>query len=271
MNRAASQSPGRDTAAFTLIEMIGVLAIMSILASVIVPNVLRSMDRAAVMAEETTLANLGDQTKLYLRVNGVAPTPANWTTAIGSLADIAPVDIATNKRAIARSYITDPAATPTPRVLILSSMRAGLALPVAGNITTAAQFQNLWQTADKAIPSTASWGGWSTWSAVTGSGEYLVIERVNLASVYATDLASVTLTLNNRGTGTASYNLVQPNGASGGFVNVVAGGNVVLSGLVPRTRLNLYRAASGVTLNYTYVVSSSGRTFDYNGTNWIPQ
>ncbi len=258
-------------AAFTLIEMIGVLAIMAILASVVVPNVLRSMDRAAVNAEATTLAALGEQTKLYLRVNGVAPTAANWTTAIGTLADIAPVDIATNKRALARSYITDPAATPTPRVMILSSMRAGLTLPVAANITTAAQFQSLWQTADKAVPATASWAGWSAWTAVTGSGEYLLIQRVNLAPVYATELASVTLTLNNRGTGTASYNLVQPSGASLAAVNVVAGGNVVLSGLVPRTRLNLYRAASGATLNYTYVVGTTGRTFDFDGTNWIPQ
>ena len=271
MNRTASLSRVRGAAGFTLIEMIGVLAIMAVLASVLVPNVLHTLDRAALSAEATTLANLGEQTKLYLRVNGTPPTTANWTTAIGTLADIAPTDIATNKRAIARVYLVDPAANPTPRVMILSAMRAGLALPASANITTAAQFQSLWQTADNAVPANASWGGWAAWTAVANSGDYLLIERVNLQPIYNTDLLSVTLTLNNRGAATASYNLVLPSGVSQNAVNVAAGGNAVLAGLRPRTRLNLYRAAAGVTLNYTYVVNATGRTFDFDGTNWIPQ
>ena len=260
MKRTALSPPTGEAAGFTLIEMIGVLAIMAVLASVLVPNVLHSLDRAAISAEATTLAALGGQAKLYLQVPGILPTPANWTT-----------DIATNRRAMARGYLVDPAANPAPRFMLLSSMRAGLALPVAANITTAAQFQSLWQTADNAVPTNASWGGWNAWSAVANSGDYLLIARVNLQPIYNTDLKSVTLSLNNRGAATASYNLVLPNGTSQNAVNVVAGGNAVLAGLLPRTRLNLYRAASGVTLNYTYVVNATGRTFDFDGTNWIPQ
>ena len=64
MNRTASLSRVRGAAGFTLIEMIGVLAIMAVLASVLVPNVLHTLDRAALSAEATTLANLGEQTKL---------------------------------------------------------------------------------------------------------------------------------------------------------------------------------------------------------------
>jgi type II secretory pathway pseudopilin PulG len=273
MKRASPLSSAGASAAFTLIEMIGVLAIMAVLASVLVPNVLRSLDRAAVRAEASTLDALGEQTKLYLRVNGTAPTVANWTTQIGSFADIAPVDIATNKRAMARTYLLEPsvAPTPAPRALILSSMRAGLALPTSANITTSAQFQSLWQTADNALPSAASWAGWSTWSAVANSGEYLLIERVNLLPIYNSDLLSVTLTLNNLSATTASYNLVLPSGTVQGWVNVAAGANVVLAGLLPRTRLNLYSAASAATLNYTYVVASSGRTFDFVGNTWTPQ
>lgn len=257
--------------AFTLIEMIGVLAVMAILAGVLVPNVLRSVDRAALAAEATTLGRLGEQTRQYLRINGTVPTAANWTIALGTLADLAPADIASNRRALARSFLLDPAALPAPRVLILSSMRAGLTLPTAGSVTTAAQFQAIWQTADKAVPPTTSWGGWSAWTAVAGSGEYLLVERVNLLPIYSTELASITVTLNNRGAGAASYNLVLPNGTAQSVVNVAAGGNVVLAGLLPRTRVNLYRAPSGGTLNYTYVVASAGRTFDFDGTNWLPQ
>ena len=271
MKRAVPTFRARPAAAFTLIEMIGVLAIMAIVASVLVPNALRSMDRAAVRAEAETLAALGEQTKLYLKVNATVPTPANWTTALGSLADLAPVDIATNKRAMARTYLLDPAAVPAPRVMILSSMRVGLALPTAGAITSAAQFQELWQTPDNTVPATTSWGGWSAWNAVSVSGEYLLIERVNLLPIYATELLNVTLTLNNRGTGSASYDLVLPSGANQNPVSVAASSSVVLTGLFPRTRLNLYSDASGGTLNYTYVVAAVGRTFDFDGTNWIPQ
>ena len=52
---------------FTLIEMIGVLAIMAILAAVITPNALRTLDRAAIRAEADTLHNLGDQVKNFLK------------------------------------------------------------------------------------------------------------------------------------------------------------------------------------------------------------
>ena len=156
--------------------------------------------------------------------------------------------------------------------MILSSMRPGLILPDSGIINSAAEFQTIWATADNAVPSTASWGGWSAWTAVANSGDYLLIERINLLPIYNTDLANVTLTLNNRGTATASYNLVLPNGTSQTAVNIVAGGNVVLTGLLPRTRLNLYSTASGGTLSYTYVVGTVGRTFDFDATNrWTPQ
>lgn len=261
----------RAAAGFSLIELIGVLAIMAILASVIAPNTLRSLDRAAVNAEARTLDNLGEQVKICLRANGTAPTAANWTTTVGSYADISPADIATNRRRINRVYITDPATNPTQRVLILSSMRAGLNLPTAANINTAVRFQDIWQTVDGALPTTASWSGWTAWSAVANSTDYLLIERVNLAPIYNTDLQSLTLTLNNKAGTTASYNLVLANGTVQTAVNLPAGSTAILTNRRPRDRLNLYRAASGATLDYSYVVNTAGRTFDFNGTSWNPQ
>jgi prepilin-type N-terminal cleavage/methylation domain-containing protein len=256
---------------FTLIEMIGVLAIMAIIASVVAPNALRSLDRAAVTAECTSLGNLGDSVKYYLRDNGVAPTAANWTVTLGSYANLSPADLATNTRGMARVYIADPASVPAQRVLILSSMRGGLALPAAAAISTAANFQLVWQTANNSVPPVASWAGWAAWNAVANSGNYLVIERVNLISVYDTDLQSLTLTLNNRGAAAASYNLVLANGTVLGVVNVAPGANVIILNQTPREMINLYRSAGGVTLNYSYVLSTTGKTFDFNGVDWIPQ
>ncbi len=254
-----------------MIEMIGVIAIMAILASVVAPNALRALERAAVTAEGQTLRSLGEQVKLYLRAQGVAPTAANWTVAIGNYADISPLDIATNKRQMARVYFTDPAAVPTQRAIIISSMRTGLALPTAANINTAIKFQDIWQTIDGALPTALSWGGWAAWNAVAGSGEYLIIERVNLAPVYSTDLQSLTITLNNRAAITASYNIVLADGTVQLPVNVLAGATAILANRRPKERFNLYRAAGGVTLDYSYVLSTTGKTFDFNGTNWIPQ
>lgn len=256
---------------FTLIEMIGVLAVIAIVASIITPNALRAIDRAAVTAETQTMHNLGEQVKLYLRDQGTVPTSATWTTAIGGYADISPADIATNKRRIGRVYLTDPATVPTQRVIILSGMRTGLALPTAANINNAVRFQDIWATADGAIPTAISWAGWSAWSAVAGSGDYLRIERVNLTPVYSTDLQSLTITLNNRGAATASYNIVLADGTSQPAVNIPASGTAILSNRRTKERFNLYRAAAGVTLDYSYVLSSTGKTFDFNGTNWIPQ
>ena len=264
-------STRRAASGFTMIEMIGVLAVIAILASVITPNALRSLDQVAVTAEVQTLHTLGEQVKNYLRTQGVAPTPLNWTTAVGSYADISPLDIATNKRQMARVYLTDPATVPTQRVIMLSSMRTGLALPTSANINTAVRFQDIWQTADRSLPTALSWGGWAAWSAVANSGDFLVIERVNLASVYSTDLQSLTLTLNNRGPAAASYNLVLADGTVQPAVNVPAGGTAILNNRRAKERLNLYRASGGVTLDYSYMVSSTVKTFDFNGTNWIPQ
>jgi prepilin-type N-terminal cleavage/methylation domain-containing protein len=263
--------PGRRTAGFTLIEVIGVLAIMAIMASVLVPNALHSLDQAAVSAEIQTLGTVGTEVTLYLRDQGAVPTPATWDTAIAGYAGLSPSDLATNKRGVARVYLTDPAANPTQRVLLLSSLRANLALPTAANITTAARFQAIWQTADGSVPPAASWAGWTKWGATANSGNYLVIERVNLLPVYDTDLENLTLTLNNRGAGPASYNLVLANGTVQGSVDVPAGKTVILTNQRPKIRLNLYSAGGGNPLNYSYVLSSSGKTFDFNGTDWLPQ
>lgn len=260
----------RTRAGFTLIELIGVLAIIAVLAAVVAPNALRSIERAAVRGEAESLHALGSQLKLYLRDQGTLPATATWTTALASYSDLSPTDLATNKRSNARVYLLDPATTPSQRAIFLSSMRAGLALPTTANINTAAKFTDIWQTADGSVPTATSWT-WPGWSGVANSGDYLIIERVNLLPVYNTDLLPYTVSLNNHGAGTVSYNIVTAAGASGAAVNIAAGATVVLSNLHSRDRVNLYRAAAGVTLDYSYVLSSSGKTFDYNGTQWSPQ
>jgi type II secretory pathway pseudopilin PulG len=262
MKRHASQHPDLDrSAAFTLIEMIGVLAIMAIMASVLVPNVLRSMDRAAVRAEAETLKALGEQVRLYTRIYGAPPASGTWQTDLASRADLAAVDILTNRRGMARNYVLDTTTAPVPRLMIISSMRGGLVIPAI----SAAQFQSIWQTADKTVPA-----GWAAWAAVAGSAEQLLIERVNLQPIYQTELVNVTF--NNRGAVPVRCSYIlpsQPAVTVTQTVPVSPPGLPLPLKLPAGVRVDLYDTAG--KLNYAYVARDPGQAFEFNGTNWIPK
>ncbi len=251
--------------------MIGVLAIMAVLASVVAPNVFRSVERAAIRAEEETLKALGGQAKLLARETGAPPTGNGWAAELAAYSDLSANDVGKNRRGLSRVLILDRATNPSERLMILSSMRGGLTLPSNASVNTALRFQEIWDTPDGSVPPATSWSGWSNWSAVANSGDSLVIERVNLAPVFRQDLRPFTITLNNQSGAAASYVIVSASGVSGSAVNVGAGASVVLSGLRARQRVNLYRAAGGSVLDYSYVISDSGKTFDFDGAGWTPQ
>lgn len=272
---------------FTLIEMIGVLAIMAILAATITPNALRIIERETVRADANTVRALGDQVKIFLKTKGWPPglnpvvaSRLSWDRDLGTFADISSVDILTNKRQMPRSYIYEPIASPR-RVLVLSSMRTGLTLPSAANLNTMVLFDNVWNTADGSVPAAgSSWAGWAAWRATLNgtAGDYLVIERVNLAPIYNTELQSLTVILNNRSASPLSYNLVLADGTVQAAIDIPAPVPPATNRTVnittrPRERINLYRSAGGLNLDYSYVVptGSSGRTFDFTtATNWVP-
>lgn len=254
----------RRLAAFTLVEMIGVLAILTIMAGVLTPNILHSIERAAVRAEADNLHSIGNEVGLYLRDNAVLPTTASWNTQLAAYSSLNAADILTNRRRVARLYVPDPVAA-NQRVLLISSMRNGVALPSAANV--AGNFQTIWDTAEGSVPVSGGWGAWT--AGAGGNVEYLVIERVSLASIYRTDLQTYSVTLNNNGAGSVSYKVIWANGATPLIVTMPAGSTTATPlSLRPRDRLNLYSNAGAVTLNYSYVVSNSGKTFTFT-TSWV--
>lgn len=273
---------------FTLIEMIGVLAIMAIIAATITPNALRAIDRSTVRAEATLLHNLSEQVKIFLKTKGWPPglnpviaSRVSWDQDLWSFTDISTTDLLTNKRQMTRSYIYEPIASPR-RVLILSSMRTGLPLPTAANLNTTLLFDNVWNAADGSVPPAgSSWAGWAAWRATLNgnAGDFLLIERVNLAPIYNSELQSLTLVLNNRSATMVSYNFVLADGTVQAAVNIAAPVAPATNRSInltcrPKDRINLYRSAGGTNLDYSYVVptESSGRTFDFTtATNWVPQ
>ncbi|MEO6992681.1 MAG: type II secretion system protein [Lacunisphaera sp.] len=258
-------------AGFTLIEMIGVLAILSIMAAVLTPNVLHSIERAAVTAEADNLHTLGLEIGYYVRDNNgswpinSAFTP-NWTTQLATYSSLSAAEILTNRRGMTRLYVPDPNYLITHRALLISSMRNGVLLPNVGAIT--ANFQGIWDAPDGTVPPGAGWGGWN--AAAGGNIEYLVIERVSLALIYQNDLQQYTMRLNNSTATPVSYKTIPAVGAPSGVIVIPGNAFGVPVNLQPRDRLNLYSDSSGTMLNFVYVVSNTPKTFTFT-TSWVAQ
>jgi prepilin-type N-terminal cleavage/methylation domain-containing protein len=260
--------------AFTLIELIGVMAIIAIMATVLVPSVLKSVDRAAVTAEQQTLVNLGTQLKAYVRnVGAIPPAPAStpasptipaWATQLGLYSELSAADVTYNKRQQARAYLTDTAA-PSLRVIVLSSMRLGLGLPAQGNLN-ATDFDKIWQTPDGTVPVATGFGAWSA-----ANVEYLLIQRIDLH----TELQPLRISLNNNDPaaspiGPASYQLFAPGAIIPKAQGQVIKGTPVLinGGALPRDALKLFDQTGN--LKFTGILGTADKTFTFDGTTWNP-
>lgn len=266
--KTASQKPFRTgNLGFTMIEMIGVLAVMAILAAVVTPNALHTLDRAAVRAEQDTLHNLGEQTKLFFNVNGWIPgmNILTWDGDLANFASLAPADITTNKRQMIRQFVVDPnPAARFQRAMFISSMRPGVAL---GPAATTAAFANVWDWNTNDLTASPPPAGWNQWNAT--NVEFLVIERVSLQGCF------MNVVLTNNGTATVSYDIVPAVGTPGGRINIPAPptpGSTVTLQLTPKTRLDLYKNTTDLVPNYVYFASTGYKVIDFNDTHfWTPQ
>lgn len=267
----------RQSSGFTLLEMIGVLAIMSILAAVLVPSILKSIEYAALKAEAQTLQNLGESLRQYLKSNSALPvttippgTP-NWTTQLATFSQLSPSDIANTRWGPSRTYVVEPYVAPArpTRAMLLSSMRTGQAVPTAASINASVNyFNDIWNTADGSIPSGASAGLWGAWSASTA--QFLTIQRVTLSDINTADLQTFTIALNNRTGTTVGYRFTEYT------TGIVTAGTIsatlttpVVPTVHPRDKLELYRDSARTQLDYTYIFSAATwnvRTFDFQDT-----
>ncbi len=260
-------APSSRRSGFTLLEMIGVLAIIGVLATLMAPNAIKAIDRAATRSEAAALGTLADGLRQYLIDNEALPSAASWTADLSPYAELSASSLAANSRSNGRVLIYDPATSPAQRAIFLSSMRSGLALPTAANINTPARFQALWDTADGAIPPTSSWASWSAWNAVANAGDYLLIERINLRSVYLDELKTSAVAINNTTAGSVSYEIQDRDGNQLANAVIGAGGSALLDNLSKGDRVLIYGDASYSSLVYSYIAEGDDKSFDLS--DWI--
>jgi type II secretory pathway pseudopilin PulG len=179
--------------AFTILEMVGVLAVVALLAVAILPNVIRQMDRAAWTRETADLDSIADALQQSILRSKTIPNHANIPAAVANELALPVNAITTNPRRHERAILVDPAlringatlpytqtaainiiAPESARLMIVSSLSQ--ALPVVSGILSSNDFNDIWNTAENTKPGT--WTGWS------GKGEDLRIKKINLGPLF---------------------------------------------------------------------------------------
>ncbi|MBL9170136.1 MAG: type II secretion system protein [Verrucomicrobiales bacterium] len=202
----AQKDHRRGRGGFSMIEMIGVLAIVSILAGMVGPNLIRRVIESNAAREAKTLQTLADGLSSHVQAWQTIPGSASWVTNVSSSLGLSPTDVAysdpANPAGSGRVYLIHPAFTPSngtdplftssasgsvaptnARILIISCTKRGLTIPVtSGKAANTAgnrnRFDNIWNWSlnpfTKAPPT-----GWP--AAWNGNGHHLHVQRINLA------------------------------------------------------------------------------------------
>jgi type II secretory pathway pseudopilin PulG len=219
--------------AFTLIEVIGVVAVSAILATVLVTALVQKSDTTARESEMKQLETLANGLQEAIRRQKQIPSTTNWVAMVATELGFHTNAVQQNPRKLDRMYVIDPALRigtsngvlpyvqtnsgsikpVSPRIVLLSSV--SVALPsVVGS--TSNSFSTLWSTTDGQVPSDWSW---------QGRGTDLKIQRVNLAKLFR----QITLSnypLTNQGRYSIEVTtptvLVPTNGASAWFIEGTA-------------------------------------------------
>jgi hypothetical protein len=193
LRRVMNLAGKRPAAGFSLVGLVGALAVVAILAAAITPRVIKQVDRTNWVKETADLATLADGLKQQVVRTKSVPSAAGCIALLSEELALSPVQVATNRVGRARAILIDPllsigstttgslpyiqgsngvaSAPANVRVLIVSS----LSRPLPATVWTPAQpvFTNLWDTPEGAVPSL--WSG--TWD---GRGADLKIQRLDL-------------------------------------------------------------------------------------------
>src|SRR6266542_62615 len=190
------RAPGQSC--FTLVETIGVLAVIALLLAVIAPSVVRRLDHAAWTKETSDIQAIADSYTQYILRTKTIPGTNTWASSVSDQMNLPVSAITTNMRGYARAFLIDTnlkiganansvlpfgpqsaSGSPKPvsaRVIIVSSLSG--ALPLSSGVPSSNEFNAIWNTADGAKPATSTWTTWA------GNGDDLRIKRLNLEPLF---------------------------------------------------------------------------------------
>jgi len=196
LRRSDAPTLGRsDARAFSLIEIIGVLTILSVLAALLMPSCIKRIDIATRNQEKLNLAGITDAlTKSLLRGHNV-PDYKTWNAQAASWSEMPVSKVSTNARRYQRVYyslntpsVTLPypqdyqglAAPPQRMRAVLVSILGGNALGPGNSLAAGplndADFAPLWDLPDGTSPNNVSWGKWT--------GDDFLVSKIDYAPLF---------------------------------------------------------------------------------------
>ncbi len=150
--------PTRSCAGFTLIEVIGVLAVIALLAVAVTASVIRRVDQAALTRERADLNTIAEAyTQSSVRNKTIPGTNANsWAASVASQISMPTIRITTNSRNFSRVFLVDPALSINGSGLGYIQTSNGTTKPLNARVLIAssldgvpsASFSNFWNLAE---------------------------------------------------------------------------------------------------------------------------
>ncbi|MDH7501779.1 MAG: type II secretion system protein [Verrucomicrobiota bacterium] len=201
MNTLSSKEVQRTVnrpAAWSLIEMIGVMAIIAVLSLAIAPALMKQITQANKEAETKMLERLADGLQRSILREHRIPGSTDFAQAIARELGLDQASVLYNRAGQQRVCLIHPgmrigpngnsslpftqdwqgSVAPTnARVMLISSLSVPLPTGIqSGPAPSADAFENIWDTAEDNVPS-----GWTGWG---GSGALLIIRRINLGLLF---------------------------------------------------------------------------------------
>ena len=191
--------------AFTLIEMIGVMAVIAITAAMILPPLISQTDSLVAGQELATTQSFITALQNNIQRNHVIPSATNWVSIVATELGMNPTNVAYTVRNTPRvllidtngfgkmtlPYTENSAGMPDaltnstlPRFLIVSSLGSTLpaALTTSNNVNGylgPTDFNNLWSAANGTVPTNGAWTGWR------GKASDITVQRLNVGYLFA--------------------------------------------------------------------------------------
>jgi prepilin-type N-terminal cleavage/methylation domain-containing protein len=187
-------APPPARAGFTLIEFVGVMAIMAILAASVIGTVVNQMTNAMVTTEATNLSTMNQALVTEILHTYQIPGASNWATSLGSWLLMPSTGVTTNASGFVRGYYYDtngfgsitlpytqtngaPTFPANPRIMMVSSLDGNL--PDASGPLSTSEFNAVWNTPANGLPAS-----WTNASSARLTGPRLLIQRINLLPLF---------------------------------------------------------------------------------------